>query len=234
MEKIKEKLSVPIVQVIIFSILIVLSAVLIFETAKSDKAHNTPDMTDPRAVARVTSVTSYSAEENGKIIEYSDVVVDFSVDGNDYTNISVYKVPFRVNIGDHLNIKYDKNYPSICSVVDDPEPRYSVFTYIFWSAVGVFGIFGLILAVRRVKLREIEKNVALKNATREEIDGVKEGYIGEDGVIGQAVALSDDKIDYNQEYDVNRGVMDSYFDPFATYSDYGEESADPDLNGNNF
>ena len=88
----------------------------------------------------------------------------------------------------------------------------------------VFGIFGLLLAIRRVKLKEISENVAAKNATQEEIDRVKEGYIGEDGVIGQSIALSDDKIDYNQEYDVNKGVMDSYFDPFATYSDYGEES----------
>lgn len=234
MDKIKEKLSMPAVQVIIFAILILLGAMFIFVTAEKDKEYNTPDMTDPRAVATVTSVTSYSAEENGKIREYSDAVVNFSVNENFYDNISIYKIPFHVDIGDTLNIKYDKDYPNICSVVDDPEPKYSIFAYIFWTAVSVFGIFGLILAVRRVKLKEIRENVALKNATQEEIDGVKEGYVGEDGVVSSNSSLSDDKIDYNKEYDVNKGVMDSYFDPFATYSSYGEEGDNSDFGGNNF
>lgn len=234
MDKIKEKLSLPMVQVVIFSLLILCGLISIAVTFKSDKEYNTPDMTDMRAVATVTSVTSYSGEENGKIVEYSDVVVSFSVNENEYSNISVYKVPFHVEIGDTLNIKYDKDYPNICSVVDDPEPRYSILAYIFWTAVTIFGGFGLILAVRRVKLRKIEENVAAKNATQEEIDSVKEGYIGEDGVVGQSVALSDDKIDYTKEYDINRGVMDSYFDPFATYSEYGEEGSNSDIGGNNF
>ena len=224
MEKIKEKLSIPRVQVILFALLTLCSLIFIIMTVKSDKEHNTPDMTDTRAVATVMSVTSYSAEENGIVMEYSDVIVNFSINDRIYNNISIYKVPFHVEIGDHLSIKYDKDYPNICSVVDDPKPRYSIFAYIFWTAVMVFGIFGLLLAIRRVKLKEISENVAAKNATQEEIDRVKEGYIGEDGVVGQSIALSDDKIDYNKEYDVNKGVMDSYFDPFATYSDYGEES----------
>jgi len=223
MEKIKEKLSVPMVQVVIFTIIVLCGLTFTVTTAQSDREYNTPDMTDPRAVAKVMSVTTYSAEENGEIVQYSDVIVNFTVNENEYNNISVYKVPFYVEIGSTLNIKYDKEHPNICSVVDDPEPRYSILTYILWTAVTVFGIGGLILAIRRVKLKEIRENVAAKNATKQEIDGVKEDYIGEDGVVGQSVALSDNTIDYNKEYDVNRGVMDSYFDPFATYSDYGEE-----------
>ena len=223
MDKIKEKLSVPMVQIILFALLTVCGLTFIVTTAESDNEYNTPDMTDPRAAAVVTSVTSYSAEENGKIVEYSDVIVSFSVDGDEYNNISVYKVPFHVDIGNTLNIKYDKDYPDICSIVDDPEPRYSILAYVFWTAVTLFGIAGLIFSIRRARLKEIRENVAARNATREEIDSVKEAYIGEDGVVGQSTALSDDKIDYNQEYDANRGVMDSYFDPFATYSDYGEE-----------
>lgn len=222
MDKIKEKLSLPVVQIISFAVLVFLGIIFIAVNVKKDNEHNTPDMTDPRAVATVTSVTSYSYNERDTLKELSDITVDFYIENRLYTNISIYQIPFHVDIGDQLNIKYDKDYPSVCSVVDDPEPQYSISAYIFWSAVTVFGIFGLILAVRRSKLAEIHENVLKKNATREEIDNVKQGYAGEDGTVNTNASPFDDKIDYNQVYDENKGVMDSYFDPFATYGGYEE------------
>ena len=222
MDKIKEKLSLPVVQIISFAVLVFLGIIFIAVNVKKDNEHNTPDMTDPRAVATVTSVTSYSYNEGDTLKELSDITVDFYIENQLYTNISIYQIPFHVDIGDQLNIKYDKDYPSVCSVVDDHEPQYSISAYIFWSAVTVFGIFGLILAVRRSKLAEIHENVLKKNATREEIDNVKQGYAGEDGTVNTNASPFDDKIDYNQVYDENKGVMDSYFDPFATYGGYEE------------
>ena len=222
MDKIKEKLSLPVVQITAFALVIFLGIIFIAVTVKKDNEHNTPDMTDPRAVATVTSVTSYSYNEGDTLKELSDITVDFYIENRLYTNISIYQIPFHVDIGDQLNIKYDKDYPSVCSVVDDPEPQYSIFTYIFLSAVIIFGIFGFILAIRRSKLIEIQENVLKKNATREEIDNVKQGYAGEDGTVNTNASPFDDKIDYNQVYDENKGVMDSYFDPFATYGGYEE------------
>ena len=222
MDKIKEKLSLPVVQIISFAVLVFLGIIFIAVNVKKDNEHNTPDMTDPRAVATVTSVTSYSYNEGDTLKELSDITVDFYIENRLYTNISIYQIPFHVDIGDQLNIKYDKDYPSVCSVVDDPEPQYSIFTYIFLSAVIIFGIFGFILAIRRSKLIEIQENVLKKNATREEIDNVKQGYAGEDGTVNTNASPFDDKIDYNQVYDENKGVMDSYFDPFATYGGYEE------------
>ena len=223
MDKIKEKLSLPVVQIISFAVLVFLGIIFIAVTVKKDNEHNTPDMTDPRAVATVTSVTSYSYNEGDTLKELSDITVDFYIENQLYSNISIYQIPFHVDIGDPINIKYDKDYPNICSVVDDPEPQYSIFTYIFLSAVIIFGIFGFILAIRRSKLIEIQENVLKKNATREEINNVKSGYAGENGKVDIDAAPFDNNIDYNQAYDENKGVMDSYFDPFATYGGYEEE-----------
>lgn len=227
MKKIKEKLSQPFMQMIIFALIFSVSVVLIITTAMKDKERNTPDMTDPRADAVVTSVSSYTAsDDSGEVSEHYNVTVDFSIDGELYSNVSVYNVPFQINIGDHLNIKYDAAQPSICSVVDDPEPHYSTLTYIFFSATAVFSVFAFALAVRRSKLQEIRENVAKKNATAEEIDRVKEGYGSYDGT-GKAnvdAAPFSDKIDYNQIYDENKGVMDSFYDPTAPYMGYDEEN----------
>ena len=234
MEKIKEKLSTPLVQMIFFAVVILLGLVFIFETAKKDKEHNTPDMTDPRAEAVVTSVSSYSYEENGSLKELSDVTVDFYIEGVLHSNVSIYQIPFRVDLGDKLNIKYNEDHPDICSVVDDPEPSYSVTAYIFWTGVIVFGIAAFTLAARRSKLHEISRNVAEKNATQEEIDTVKQGYAGDGETADVNAAPFDNTIDYNQVYDENRGVMDSYFDPFATYGGYEEEGDSSDIDGNHF
>lgn len=233
MEKIKEKLSLPVIQITSFALVILLGIVFIAVTVKNDKEHNTPDMTDPRAVATVTSVTSYSYNDGDTLKELSDVTVDFYIENSLYTNVSIYQIPFHVDIGDTLNIKYDKDYPSVCSVVDDPKPQYSISAYILWSAVTVFGVFGFALAIRRAKLLEIKENVLKKNATREEIDNVKSGYAGENGTVNMDAAPFDTKIDYNQAYDENKGVMESYFDPFATYGGY-EEGDNSDIDGNHF
>ena len=224
MEKIKEKLAVPAVQIIIFAVIIVTGLSLIFITAQKDNERNTPDMRDPRAVAVVTGVTTMSSDN----AEYYNIIVDFEgADGNVYRNIAIYNIPFSVNIGDKINIKYDVSQPSICSVVDDPVVSYSTIAYIFWSAVVLIGIFGFGVAVRRSHLKEIREQVAERNATREEIDKVKEGYGSYDGT-GKAnpdAAPFSDKIDYNKIYDENRGVMDSYFDPTATYVGYNDDGS---------
>ena len=162
MDKIKEKLSLPVVQITAFALVIFLGIIFIAVTVKKDNEHNTLDMTDPRAAATVTSVTSYSYNEGDTLKELSDITVDFYIENQLYSNISIYQIPFHVDIGDPINIKYDKDYPNICSVVDDPEPQYSIFTYIFLSAVIIFGIFGFILAIRRSKLIEIQENVLKK------------------------------------------------------------------------
>lgn len=232
MENIKEKLSKPLVQMIFFALVILLGVVSIFETAKSDKEHNTPDMTDPRAEAVVTSVSSYSYEEGGILKELSDVTVDFYIEGTLHSNVSIYQIPFHVDIGSKLNIKYNEDYPDICSVVDDPEPSYSITAYIFGTGVIVFGIAAFTLAARRSKLHEIRRNVDEKNATQEEVDTVKQGYAGDGEKADVNAAPFDNTIDYNQVYDENRGVMDSYFDPLATYSGYEEEGDNSDIGGN--
>ncbi len=229
MDRIKEKLAIPAVQMIIFALIIVAGVSLIMLTSQKDKEHNTPDMRDPRAVAVVTGVTAMSSDN----AEYYNVIVDFDgADGHSYRNIAIYNIPFKVTIGDHINIKYDAEQPSICSVVDDPVISYSLVAYIFWSAVVLIGILGFGAAVRRSHLKEIRENVAQRNATREEIDKVKEGYGSYDGTgkPNPDAAPFSDKIDYNKIYDENRGVMDSYFDPTAPYVGYDEDDGSGDNN----
>ena len=229
MEKIKEKLAIPTVQIIIFALIIVMGVSFIMRTARMDNERNTPDMRDPRAVASVTGVTTMSTDD----AEYYNVIVDFDgVDGNSYRNIAIYNIPFKVNIGDSINIKYDASQPSICSVVDDTVVSYSIGAYILWSAVVLIGICGFGAAVRRSHLKEVRDNVAKRNATREEIDKVKEGYGSYDGTgkPNPEAAPFSDKIDYNKIYDENRGVMDSYFDPTALYVGYDEDDGSGDNN----
>ena len=229
MEKIKEKLAIPTVQIIIFAVIIITGLSLIFITAQNDNKRNTPDMRDPRASAIVTGVTVMSSEN----AEYYNAIVDFEgTDGNMYRNIAIYNIPFKVAVGDSLNIKYDASQPNICSVVDDPAVSYSITSYVFLSAVVLVGILGFGAAVRRSHLKEIRENVSERNATREEIDKVKEGYGSYDGTgkPNPDAAPFSDKIDYNKIYDENRGVMDSYFDPTALYSGYSEDDGSEDNN----
>ena len=229
MEKIKEKLAIPTVQIIIFALIILAGISLIMLTVKNDNERNTPDMRDPRASAVVTGVTVMSSEN----AEYYNVIVDFEgTDGNSYRNIAIYNIPFKVAVGDSINIKYDAAQPSICSVVDDPVVSYSITAYVFLSAVVLMGILGFCAAVRRSHLKEISDNVSKRNATREEIDKVKEGYGSYDGTgkPNPDAAPFSDKIDYNKIYDENRGVMDSYFDPTALYSGYSEDDGSEDNN----
>lgn len=234
MDKIKEKFSKPLFQMIFFAFVVFMGVILTAYTVKMDKEHNTPDMTDPRAEAVVTSVTSYSYGEGGNVKTMSDVTVDFYIGDELHSNVSIYQIPFHVDIGDILNIKYDADYPDICSVVDDPEVKYSVTAYIFLTALTLAGLAGFILAVRRSKLAEIRKSVAERNATQEEIDVIKQGYAGDNGKADADAAPFDNTIDYNQAYDENKGVMDSYFDPFATYGGYEEEGDSSNIGGSNF
>ncbi len=229
MGNIKEKLSEPLSQILIFALLFMMSFVGIVLTVRDDKVRNTPDTTDPRTYGTVTSIaSSYTVPAaKGEVKEYYTVTVDFSTeDGTEYTNVFVYNVPFAVNTGDRLYIEYDETQPNICSVVDDPPVQYHSLLYIFFAALGIFSIFGFALAVRRSNLQRIKKEVDRKNAELSDLENVKEGYGSYDGTgkINLDAAPFSDRIDYNQIYDENQGVMDSFYDPTAPYMGYDDST----------
>ncbi len=225
METVRKQLSQPWVQMVMFGLLVMIGSVCMFGAVRADKEHNTPDMTDPRAEAVVTSVSSYSATaEDGSAREYYNVTVDFSINGEQYQNISLYNVPFHVEVNDHLPIKYDAAQPFICSVVDDPPAEYHTTTYVLCAAAIIVGICGIVVAGRRRKLQEIHAAVEEKNAELSDLESVKEGYGNYEGTAKANVEAApfSDAIDYNQIYDENRGVMDAFYDPTAPYTGYEE------------
>ncbi len=114
-----------------------------------------------------------------------------------------------ISVGDTIDVYYDKENPQICRPViffGDPVPAYVIFGIIIFAALILAGI----------NLNTIIRNIHGYTPKFTKPDDI--GYTGG----GTSDVVGDSNVDYNSADVFNNSVMDSYADPFATYSGYDE------------
>ena len=124
-----------------------------------------------------------------------------------------------VDQGQTIDIYYKTANPSYCHPVMI-YPDYTVITIILWIIVG-----GCVVAAG-INLSTVMRNKNGYVPTYE-----KPEDIGTFGDVGADSGLSDKKIDYSAGDVFSDNLMDSYVDPFATYTGYDEENTAQDSGG---
>lgn len=124
-----------------------------------------------------------------------------------------------IDQGQTLEVYYRTENPSYCHPVMI-FPDYTVITIILWIAVAGC------CAAAGINLSTVLRNKDGYVPTYE-----KPEDIGTFGEVGADSGLSDSKIDYSAGDVFSDKLMDSYVDPFATYSGYDGENTDQEPGG---
>lgn len=218
----KKKFNIPPIALVITAVILLgISIVLLVGLIDSEKEIREFRSIAKSAHAEVLTKTVYtSGTDDDYTIHY---IFDISFNTNKFDwgdtirlQIDETSDTFKdVDIGQKIDILYDPNNPYDCR----PEMRYpnNTFRYILLA----------LMIIGSLVLGGINLDTLLRN-----IHGYTPKYTKPDeiGTMGDASVdngLSDNQIDYGASDSFSDHLMDSYSDPFATYSGYDEENAAP-------
>ena len=227
----------PITLVIISAIILVVSLFVMIYTANVSKEGDEFRSKAHTAQARIMSKTVYTLnndEDDGFTVHYlMNITFNTEEDGSgDQYNIQLDETSSvfdTLEPDDTMTVLFDPNDPSDCR----PETKYRNNNILYIILV-VISIGSIVVAA--INLETIRRN----------IHGYTPKYTCPDdiGTLGEAGAqngLGDSSIDYSASDVYSNNLMDSYSDPFATYSGYDEEQPeqtagqyyDPNANAQN-
>ncbi len=217
----KKKFNIPPIAIIIIcGILIIVFLFILINKISSNKGKEDFKRSAVYTEAVIDAKTSYTAgDDNNYTIHYlTDLTVDTDKhnEGGEYSFRLDLTTPEleKLNPGETIGVYYNPDNPSECIPASDI-PNYTVNYFVLIIIIVILGI-----------ITGINVDILMRN-----IHGYTPKYtrpedIGTMGEAGAENSLSDSQIDYSANDTFSAGVMDSYSDPFATYSGYDEEKTD--------
>lgn len=219
----KIKLS-PIIIVICSAVVLAASLLTVYGVAKHDSEDNEFRRSSKMSTAVCLDKEEYTIDENGRAVVYYRLLVEFEgAHGSVTTEINSDDPSFAsVDVNSSFDVYYQP---------DDPYNCRPVFT--FPNRTGMY-IFLAVLSLISLVLIVLNMITIIRN-----INGYQPVYerpedIGTLGDINADSGLSDTSRDYSGTNPANDKLMDSYADPFATYTGYEEGGAPENLSGGYF
>ncbi len=220
-DKPKRKFNIPPIAFVIFSGVVIIGCIIgicsVYSMYYEDESFKSAAGT---ADAVCTDKTVFVDGNNYALIHHYVMVVQFYTEDDE--NGELYQVTLdesnvyfeNIEVGDTIQLYYDKEEPTICHptiLYGDPTPYYIIF--------GIVILAAFILAV--INLNTLIRNINGYTPKYTKPEGI--GYMGDGSATG---GPGDSSIDYNSANAFNDKLMDSYVDPFATYSGYGDGEAE--------
>ena len=211
MKKTKFKIS-PIILVILGAVIAVACLAAVFAVKASDKDNDNYRKTAALTSALCTDKYTYSsANEKGDTVSHYVITAKFGNEVNSYTVTMTSEDPAydSIDINSEFDLYYQTDDPYDCRPAAAFPDRLPLFIFLF-------SLTAVSLAVAALNLATIFRNLepAEKLPEIEEI-----GILGDNTVDN---GLSDMNIDYTASTPSGNTIMDSYSDPFASYSGYNE------------
>lgn len=217
----KRKFNIPPIAFVIFSVVVIIGCIIgicsVYSMYYEDESFKSAAGT---ADAVCTDKTVFVDGSNYALINHYVMVVQFYTEDDE--NGELYQVTLdesnvyfkNIEVGDTIQLYYDKGEPTICHptiLYGDPTPYYVIF--------GIIILAAFILAV--INLNTLIRNI--NGYTPQYTKPEDIGYMGDGSATG---GPGDSSIDYNSANAFDDKLMDSYVDPFAAYSGYGDGEAE--------
>lgn len=219
----KAKLS-PIVIVICTALILVSSLITVFAVSKHDSDDNEYRDTARLAAAKCLDKEEYTSTDDGVPTRYYRLFIEFDA-GHGMLSTEITSDDPSYNTID-VNSEFDVYYQT-----DDPYNCRPAFTFPNRTRLYVF--LGILSAVSIV-LMIINIITIIRNIHGYQPAFEKPDDIGTFGDINADSGLGDKDRDYSGTNPVNDKIMDSFSDPFATYSGYDENGSGEQLSGEYF
>lgn len=223
----EQKFHVPPIAIIILcGILIIVFLFVLINKISSNKYKEDFKRSAAYTEAVINSKTVYTeGDDNNYTIHY---ITDLTIDTDKHNEGGEYS--FRVDLtapelenlepGQTIAVYYNSDNPSECIPASDiPDNTVSYFALVI-----ILIILGIIAGINIDTLVRNIHGYTPKYTRPEDI-----GTMGEAGADN---SLSDSQIDYGANDTFSSNVMDSYSDPFATYSGYDEDQGNSSPEGN--
>ena len=218
----KKKFNIPPIALVIVSvILLFVGIVLLLNIIDSEKEFKEFESIATRTKAEVLSKSVYTSGTDDDFTVHYIFSLSFNTgkfDWGDTFNVQIDETSdaFKnVDIGQKIEVMYDPDNPYDCRPVIKYENHTSAYILIGLLIVG-----SLVLGF-------INTDTLIRNIHGYTPKFTKPDEIGTMGDASVDNGLSDTQIDYGASDTFSDGVMNSYSDPFATYSGYGDENSSP-------
>ncbi len=204
---------------LIFGVVVAVVCVVVMVVARNNgMADETFYNASAEVKAECVEATIYTSNENGTAQEHYNLLLTYSYRNRDYEALIDETTPTLkgVDIGDTVMVRCLREDPQICRTSDSIPSQISLYITCL-----VILLAGLLIAA--LNLRTILRNLHPVYQKLEQED--MELYAGDGTAAPGQDHLSDTSIDYAAGDTFSDRLMDTFSDPFATYTGYEEEGA---------
>ncbi len=218
--------------IILFSVLLLVFAVLLHTTISQDLENNTPEDNTITVDATVTDLIVYTTkDESGVLNQHYNVGVYIKISDDEiYENYYLYDVP-ETDIGDVIKVKYDIREAGVFTYDYKQDEHYRITLYVLYSALIIFCIGAMIFSSRFIEYIEFRKERDRKIAERKALNAAEgsEEYDPTESA-SSLDPFADKNTDYNAIYEYDQKMNDASYSAEGTYSGYDEQAADNTYN----
>ena len=211
----------PIAVILVCGALIILCLIILIVRISSNKDNEDFKRSAVYAEAVINGKTMYTIDEDGQNVYHylTDLTIDTDTynDGGEYSFRLDLTTPELENLepGQTIGVYYNPDDPTQCRPASDI-PNYGL---LYLALVIILVILCIIAGININTLVRNIHGYTPKYTRPEDI-----GTMGEAGADNN---LSDSNINYGASDFFSNSVMDSYSDPFATYSGYDDSEQSP-------
>lgn len=153
-------------QKIIFSVVLVLSVLIMIFRTVSIQRDAESEANIAYTDATVNNVTMYSiTDEQGNSVEHYDAQISFQIDDDTYSNILIYNTA-PVEIGDTVRIRYDETNPANCQIA--VAEGFHLGTFLFYLFFIFLSVGSIAIIAFIVKQEKIENQTKIREAINEQ------------------------------------------------------------------